>query len=330
MNVSRPRLKGLSLDPIMTEDRTCPPQNKNGTPVPPAYYYAVPQHVYDESQVDLRPFWDALVNGKWIVVICFVLASVCSVVVAYLIPPVYRATAVLVPVEEDKGTVMAAAGAFGNLASLAGFSLGGGGSRTDVAIATLKSQKFLVQFIADNELMPVLYSELWDEKAREWAMPAGESPPSPFNAYLRFVEDILRTSVDQGTGLVRVSIEWSDPKVAAEWVNLLVVRLNSVMRERAVADARRSIEYLQRESQQTSSIEVRQAIFGLMESQVKKAMYANTREDFVFSVLDPAVPPEPGMFVWPNRKLIVAGGAVIGGLVGILVALVIGFRGGRA
>ena len=46
------------------------------------------------------------------------------------------------------------------------------------------------------------------------------------------------------TGLVTLSLEWTDPELIAQWANNLVMRLNDHQREFAVSEAQRSIEYL--------------------------------------------------------------------------------------
>ena len=52
---------------------------------------------------------------------------------------------------------------------------------------------------------------------------------------------------DKKTGLLTLSVIWTDADTSAEWANLLVKRVNDRLRGQALAEAGRNIEYLQRE-----------------------------------------------------------------------------------
>jgi LPS O-antigen subunit length determinant protein (WzzB/FepE family) len=53
-----------------------------------------------------------------------------------------------------------------------------------------------------------------------------------------------------------------------------------------------------------------QVIYSLLESQVQKIMLANVRDDYVFSVIDPAT--EPKKPFKPRKQLIISLGLIIG------------------
>ena len=78
----------------------------------------------------------------------------------FLMRPVYRAAVVVMPATgKDLG-----GGAVAGLLSRFGGDLGidgAGGQERDEALAVLKSRQFVQQFIADENLLPVLFAERW-------------------------------------------------------------------------------------------------------------------------------------------------------------------------
>jgi uncharacterized protein involved in exopolysaccharide biosynthesis len=58
-------------------------------------------------------------------------------------------------------------------------------------------------------------------------------------------------------------------------------------------------------------------------------MIANVREDYSFKVIDPAVPADIEDYTKPRRLLLLVGGAVMGGLGGISIAVFLGILSNR-
>jgi LPS O-antigen subunit length determinant protein (WzzB/FepE family) len=119
-----------------------------------------------------------------------------------------------------------------------------------------------------------------------------------------------------------ISIVWSDRYAAAEWANLLVAEADKALRDRAIAEQNRSLEYLKAEAAQTFSVEIGTAISKLTETELKNAMVARTRDAYAFKVVDPAVAADRKHRDSPNKPLIVAMGAGLGFVVGVIVAAV--------
>jgi uncharacterized protein involved in exopolysaccharide biosynthesis len=136
-----------------------------------------------------------------------------------------------------------------------------------------------------------------------------------------FDEQIRIVSEEVQTGLVRLSIEWKDPDLAADWANSLVNRLNKKMRERALAEAERNVEYLRNEMRTNDILQMEQSIARLLESELQKLMLARGSEEFSYKVLDPALTPiEP---IRPRRLLAVLLGAIAGLMIGSIAVLML-------
>jgi uncharacterized protein involved in exopolysaccharide biosynthesis len=284
----------------------------------PVYVYP-PYPPYPEAdEVDLLESVRAVYARRWPIVGFVGLCCAVAAVVALLLPPVYRATAVIAPVdEESRGGLSGLVGQFGGLAPLAGVSLGAP-DNTRQQIAILTSRAFTAKLVEENDLMPVLFAELWDPAAKRWTVPDDEMPDM-WDAYRAF-QGIREVDEDPKTGLVTVSIEWGDPEVAATWVRLHIDTLNRYLQAEAVREAEKSIAYLMDQVDKTSNVEMRQTLFNLVESQTKKAMLARVREDFAFKVIDPPVAPDRR--ARPRRTLIVVMTFLASGLLAVMGALV--------
>jgi uncharacterized protein involved in exopolysaccharide biosynthesis len=234
-----------------------------------------------------------------------------ALVVAFVLPPVYKAEVVLAPAEGDTSTVRGLASQLGDVAQLAGLNLSGDNTRA-VSVATLKSRALVEGFIQENHLLPVLFSAEWDAAKGRWKRTDVVDQPTIWDAYRKFDKRIRVIDEDRRTGLVTLTIQWRDPVQAASWANELVSRTNAVLRAKAIDESERTIKYLQKQVDNASSIEVRQLLFRLIEAEMNKIAVANAREQYAFRVIDPAVVPRRRAS--PLRSLIVLAGFFLGAI----------------
>jgi len=270
--------------------------------------------------------WYSILERKRVVAISAFLFGLVAVGVALWLPPIYRAEVMMVTASEDRsmGSLAALSNQFGGLAALAGMDIGEESTAQQQAVAILRSREFTVRFMTDEHLLPVLFADKWDAEKSQWISAAQNRHPTYWDAYKKFDEKIREVKRNKKTGLITLAIEWTDPDVAAHWANELVRRVNATIQRQTIEEARRSIEYLQAQLQKTTVLEVQQAIYRLIEAQVKKIMLAEVREEYAFKIIDPAVVPEEK--VRPKRALIVLLGIFGGGIVGLFTAAVLGLR----
>jgi uncharacterized protein involved in exopolysaccharide biosynthesis len=252
---------------------------------------------------------------------------------AFLTPPVYRAATVVVPAANGSGglngALSSALGSFGGLAALAGVRLGSEGSQTDEALAVLRSRNFTARFIADKNLIPLLFPDKWDAASSKWKSGLGEIPTMS-DGLLKFDRSIRSINNDRKTGLITLAIDWTDRQLAADWANELVRRINAEMRVRAIAKADAYLKYLRAELDATTVVETRQVINSLIETQINQRMLANVNLDYSFRVVDPAMVPDVKDVLRPKRLMIVAVGLMVGLFLGSLSAFLFGPREGPA
>lgn len=241
--------------------------------------------------------------------------------------------------EEQGGGLSALASQFGGLASLAGVNLGakGGTDKTQLAIEVLKSRQFTSDFIQKhNILADLMAAEKWDrdtdkliydedtysEATNTWLREVDaplKPEPSMQEAYKVFSK-ILSVSSDKETGMVTLSIEHLSPTVAQQWASWLVQDINKVMKERDVAEANRSSEFLNKQIALTNVADIKTILYKLVEEQAKTIMFAEVRDEYVFKTIDPALVPEEK--AKPKRALICVLGTMLGGILGLTLVLV--------
>ena len=297
-------------------------QPKNAIP-PQVVYYLQPQEAAADGEISLLDLWRMLISYKWLILGSTLITTAIATAIVFYLPPTYRAEVTLAPVTPDEsGRLSALAGELGGIASLAGINIGSSGaSSADKAIAVLKSRAFTDAFIKDEQLLPVLFSDMWDPQKQTWLVKDQKDAPTLRRAYQVFDGNIRTISQDKKTGLITLAIEWKDPEEAARWANLLVERLNQHERQVAIGEAEKSLAYLKNQLNQTSVLEMQQSIYRLIDAQTKNIMLANARDQYALNVIDPAVVPEvPNK---PKKKIIVAFGAIAGFLLGAMLAFVI-------
>lgn len=277
---------------------------------PYAHFYPPRQ----EDEIGLHGYWRAMTDHKKMIAVITGISTTIALITAFVLTPIYRAEVLLSPtISEKAGGLGAVAGQFGDLAALAGINLGGGAADpTQEAAATLKSRALTDAFFKEKNLLPILFEDDWSSEKKAWKDQDPKDIPTLWKAYKLFDEYIRRVSIDKKTGLVTLSIEWKDPVQAADWANELVKRVNRQRQFEAIQEAESSIHYLYEQLAKTNSVEVQQAIYRLIEAQMKSATVAKSRQEYAFKVIDPAVAPEKK--IKPKRAVIVIFGFV-GGLV---------------
>ena len=118
-----------------------------------------------------------------------------------------------------------------------------------------------------------------------------EPEPTDWEVYNAFIE-ILDIVEDPATGLITVALEWYDQRQIKEWLDWLIIDLNEEMRLNDTLEANKAINYLTEQLGATQLVEMRNMFYSLIEQQTRTIMLADSREGYVFEVIDPPVIPE--------------------------------------
>lgn len=296
------------------------------------------------DEIDLRELFSVIWQGKWLVIAITAVFAIGSVIFAILQPNIYKSEALIAPAsEEPGGGLRGLASQFGGLASLAGVNLldgNTGADKTQLAIEVLKSRQFTSEFIKKHNILadlmavdkwdrdtgkliynPELYNAQTETWSREVKAPL-KAEPSMQEAFKVFSKIIVIDKVKE-SGMFTISIEHLSPVIAEKWVAWLIQDINKVMKERDVAEANRSSDFLNKQIALTNVSDIKAILYKLIEEQAKTIMFAEVREEYVFKTIDPALVPEDKSK--PKRALICILGTMMGGMLGIIFVLIMHF-----
>jgi uncharacterized protein involved in exopolysaccharide biosynthesis len=259
------------------------------------------REVLRDDGLDILELIAALWKERWLVIAVTGVCTLGGVAYALLATQWYQADVVLLQ-QSDSKSLSSSLSQLGGLASLAGINISGG-VQAQAPVAVLKSRDFAREFINEKKLITVLLADEWDAKAEQWKNPNPKKQPDIRDAVKYFDKTVRAVSEDKKTGLVTLSITWTDPNISADWANTLVDRINARLREQAISEAEHNITYLRGELGATNVASLQQSIGKVLESEMQKLLLARGREEFAFKIIDHATPPKTR--VRPQRVIVV-------------------------
>ncbi|WP_413729666.1 MULTISPECIES: Wzz/FepE/Etk N-terminal domain-containing protein [unclassified Shewanella] len=293
-----------------------------------------------DDEIDLRELFSVIWQGKKLIAGITLVFAVVSVVIALMLPNIYKSEALLAPASEEQGAggLAGLASQFGGLASMAGINLGGKGGtdKTQLAIEVLKSRQFIGNFIEKHQILPELMAvdkwdmadnslsfdpDIYEQDSKNWVRevkPPFQPKPSLLEAHQEFLE-IFSVNKDKETGLIKISIEHKSPFIAKQWIDWLIADINKTMKERDVDEAIRSTTFLEKQIELTNIADIRTILYKLVEEQTKTIMFAEVRDEYVFKTVDPAFIPEEK--AKPKRAVIIILCTLLGGLLALMLVL---------
>jgi uncharacterized protein involved in exopolysaccharide biosynthesis len=254
----------------------------------------------EDGELSLGAITRYLWRHRMIVVAGGLVGAIISGVIAFTMQPYFKAEIVVTDVRDrDMGgrTSMIGTELSGLASSITGVDLSQAGAQSEEAAAVLDSHHLAAEFITRNSLLPVL-------------MPHSRKPPTLWLAVKAFKENVLSIRKDTRKGVTAVTIQWTDPALAASWANEYLALANELIRSRAQQDASRNIAYLTEQLARTGDVELRKVMYSIIEDQTKTLMLANGRKEYAFEIVDPAVAPE--LKAGPHRLLRTIIGLVVG------------------
>lgn len=263
----------------------------------------------------------ALAKRYWYCVLAgLLLGTGAGTLYAFTAKLTYQSDVVVAVTPPDaEGMAGGLSGALRGVAGLAGLALGQS-DRTGEYLAILQSRQLADTFIRKQQLLPVLYAKYWNPESQSWRTSDPDEIPSEEDGYRRFDRKVRSVTQDRKSGLVTVTMLWSDRTLAAKWATEYVNTANDLLRARALHEVEASLAFLEQQLQKSTEVAVRQSVFQLIEGQKKQEMLANVREDYAFRVVDPAKIADADHFIKPKRPVVVTGGALAGMLGGLAFA----------
>lgn len=273
--------------------------------------------------------------GKGIILVFMLLGAILSICLSLYLPNIYQATVTVIPVEEDKGQRFS--GLSDSITSFSGLNIADKSvSEVDLILEILQSRRFILSFIEEHKIkIPLMAVTEWEQKSgeliydsnvynierNEWNLEelVDNKIPSDEKVYNEFREN-LSVVTDPVTRIIRISYKSPSPRIARQWVTWLIEDINDFKRKQDIEKADISIEYLNNQISETNITEVRNIFFELVKEQHKIRLLANTREEYSFAVIDPAIESE--FEISPKRILICVFGTLLFSALGMITVYV--------
>lgn len=305
-----------------------------------------------DDEIDLAELWQHIVDGKLLIIGITISFFVLAFVYAINATSWYKAEAVLMDnAGAGAGKAGGALASLGGLASLAGVSMPA--SPVEAVIATATSDSFLLDFIRKHDLKKVFMAGRWNEVQQQWQPAEGmmnalwENGARPYVMGLRpkvnspyplaeheptwqrtlelvQKKNIFDITQDKKSNMITMSVTWTDPNLAAEWLGWWIDALNATIRTRTINESQSMLDNLVPKLEQPMQAEVRQSIISMIDEQTKTINVATIKKDYALKVIDPALAPET--VAKPKRVLILAVAIVLGLMLGAMIAIIRGSR----
>jgi hypothetical protein len=294
-------------------------------------------HINFEDEISLLEIYDAIWDKKLYITALTMASIIISILYAVNLPNIYKSEAIMMPIESNS-EINGMLGQYSGMASLAGISLPSKStSKSQEAIVRIQSFDFFSNHFLPNIMLEDLLAvkewdsgtnsisyndDIYNPELGEWnkeIRAQGLKTPSTQLAYHAFKEKITILK-DKTSGYVTLSIEHQSPFISKQWTQIVIDKIDEVMRFEDKKDATKSIEYLNNISSTVNYEGVKKTLSSLQEEQMKRLMMIEARENYIFKMLDPPIVPESKS--QPNRLVIVILGAILGMFFSILGFLV--------
>jgi LPS O-antigen subunit length determinant protein (WzzB/FepE family) len=270
----------------------------------------------EQPELRLSELIHLLQRKKWLIAGFAVVLTALAGIAGVLLPKHWKAVIVISPVTQTQGSGAQLSGVGsmlsslgGGLASLAG--LAGNDSKRAESLAVLQSEALTEKYIQQNDLLPTLFKKQWDAQNRRWRVTDPAYLPTLWKGNEFFKKNVRTILTDPKSGLVTMTISWTDAHTAAKWANDLVAMTNDYLRKKAIDESERNIAFLNEQAAKTDIVTVKQAIYSILQSEINKEMLARGNDEYAFKILDPAVAPERPSTPPPLLLMI---GALVGSL----------------
>lgn len=198
-----------------------------------------------DNEIYLANYWHLIIRERRLILLIVGGITLLSLAISLLMPVTYQGKATIMPVVGGRGggmgsMVSAQLGIRSIMSDLEGMS-----SPSSQIIAVLRSRTLAEKMIEKYGLMPILYSDLWDENKKTWNVSGSKIP---------LMEDAVKTlflmltfTDSKKEQLIIVTAESKNPKFAADLINSYIKELASFIQEKTLTAAKRNRIFLERQ-----------------------------------------------------------------------------------
>ena len=263
------------------------------------------------NELDLLRIFEKIFQNKLLIIILTSIFALSSVFYALSLKNYYISSSILsVDQKDSQSSGLSNLGSsYGGLAALAGISLPSGGNSSAYVVNLIESREFLKHLLTFENVLPSIMApsnydpntkllsfneELYNEEGNKWVRQVSiprKVIPSHLEAYKAYMK-ALSVKVDPKTGFLSISVEHISPNFANELLVLIISQANKLAKVKDMAETSSALEYLYKEYSKESYSEIKTSISRLIDAQLETKMFANVKDDYLISIIDPPFIPE--------------------------------------
>jgi len=213
-----------------------------------------------EDEINLLDYWRIVMKRWKIIAGIFVISVVTAAIISLLMTPIYQAKATLMPVESSGGRLSGALQNLGSLPFVGGMVPGIGGASATKLVAVLKSRTLAEDVIHALNLTRIFFKDKKDK------------PPSLEDA-VESLTDITKIADDKKGGVISISVEYKDPKIAADIANHYTTVLQKFINENTLSMAKRNRIFIENQLKKVK-VELKEAEEAMKSFQTDKKIVA--------------------------------------------------------
>ena len=292
-----------------------------------------------DDEINLRELFGALWRGKFLIMLCVIVAIALAALYLRSAERKYTAKYVFKPVVSED--VMPSLSGLGGLASLAGVSLPSSSSSDFLTFKfLLKSEEVAAEILEDHKFVQDIFSSEWDKEREIFRKP----PDQGYTTFLRMIKKLLtgqdkqdyvapnaarlshwmkdafNSSEDLKTGFLTLSAETPNPNLILQVMARATEEADRLLKERYIESAEQTMGFYQKQLAKARAREHKEALAKLIAQEDQKLMLASKGTYFVAEPLTrPSVSINPTS---PKASLVLALSVVLGGFVGAALILI--------
>lgn len=252
------------------------------------------------EETTLADIYRLFIKRKYTFVVTVAVSVIATGVVSFLLPKIYEAKAVILPVSRQEP----AAAEKSVMAAQFGLAVPDATDSSEV-VSLLESNVLKARIFKKCGLLPMLVEE---EDLK------GKSENERLWEGIRALRKTLRVDFKRKENIIELSMQHREPAVAVRVLACMLEELTGQITGEAkrVADTNR--RYLESLIDETSDPFIKAKIYSLIAEQIETSMLTEVKENFAFKVIDP--PLEPDRKVKPNIPLNLAFSFVLSSFAG--------------
>lgn len=300
-----------------------------------------------QDEISLVVYWRVIMKRRKMIGTFVIAAVILTIIISLCMKNIYGAKAIITPIApKDSGGNSIAAGIMQQVGGLSTIGLPDLSSSAEI-VTLLQSNILREKVISQYNLLPILFSDQWDENTKNWKKRAWYNPLSLMSSLIRLIKPVNKKGIEKIEGVpdvwdglrklddmvkinndvkdktITIVVEFDDPVLAANIAGYYLAELNDHMSSEAKRVALTNRKYLEQQLDQTADPFIKQKIYNLIAQQIETSMMAEVKENFAFKIIDP--PKAPDRKLKPKRAQMMLISLLASLLIGIAIAFFLAY-----